>query len=205
MELQKKLKEFNKLILKLHNTKRIKQEIKKMIITIAGDLGSGKSTIKKLLAAKLSYEHISIGDLFREMGAKRGLTIQGMNKIIIKNAKMDREMDNTIMHFAREKKDIVADGHVLWNFLPESTKIFLKVDIDEAARRVFEEKRITEKENKTLEDTKENLIKRALYEEKRYKQVYDIEYKNLDNFDIVIDTTKLSPEQIVNKILKKIK
>jgi cytidylate kinase len=99
---------------------------------------------------------------------------------------------------------MIVDGHVLWYFLPESLKIFLEVDINEAAKRLFEEKRSSEKENKTLEDTKQGLINRAAHEEKRYSSVYNLEYRNLDNFDLVINTTNMNPKEVVNKILEHI-
>lgn len=175
-----------------------------MIISIAGDLGSGKSTTRKLLASTLNYDHIGAGDMFREMGAKRGLSIHEMNELVIKNPDMDRKMDENIAKIAREKKNMIVDGHVLWHFLPESLKVFLEVNIDEATKRLFEEKRTSEKENKSIEDTKQGLIKRAKHEEKRYSSVYNLEYRNLDNFDIVINTTNLSPEEVVNKILEHI-
>jgi len=34
-----------------------------MIITIAGEGGSGKSTVARILAKKLDYKHYSTGDL----------------------------------------------------------------------------------------------------------------------------------------------
>jgi cytidylate kinase len=46
-----------------------------MIITISGKAGSGKGTISKLLAEKLGYEHISIGDMKRKIAHEMGITI----------------------------------------------------------------------------------------------------------------------------------
>ena len=176
----------------------------KMIISIAGDLGSGKSSARKLLAEKLGCSHLGVGDMFRKMAAEKGLSIHEMNEIVIKNPHMDREMDERVARIANEKGSIVVDGHVLWHFLPQSLKVFLEVDIDEAARRLFEERRSSEKENKTLEDTKQGLINRAIHEEKRYASVYNLEYRNLDNFDVIINTTNLSPSEVVNKILEEV-
>lgn len=172
-----------------------------MIITLAGDLCSGKSTVRKLLAQKLNYKHISAGDLFRQQAAENNMSIHEYNKVVEKNPHMDQEMDESIARMAREEGKFIADGHVLWHFLPESTKVFLEVDIDEATKRLFDEKRSSEKENKTLEATKQGLISRAAGEEIRYQKVYGIQYRNLDNFDLVINTTSLSPEEVVDQII----
>ena len=45
-----------------------------MLLTISGPIGSGKSTVAAALAEELSYEHVSGGDIFRELAAERGYT-----------------------------------------------------------------------------------------------------------------------------------
>ena len=42
-----------------------------MKITISGPIGSGKSTVSKILAAKLGYKHYSIGGFMRDIAKKR--------------------------------------------------------------------------------------------------------------------------------------
>jgi cytidylate kinase len=42
-----------------------------MIITIAGTVGSGKSTVGRIIAKRLGLKHYSIGDLMREMAEQR--------------------------------------------------------------------------------------------------------------------------------------
>ena len=51
-----------------------------MIITMSGKNGSGKGTVSKLLAEKLGYEYISIGNMKRELATAMGMTISEFNK-----------------------------------------------------------------------------------------------------------------------------
>ena len=43
-------------------------------VVVNGDLGSGKTTVTTLLAARLHTKRISVGDIYRAMAAQRGVT-----------------------------------------------------------------------------------------------------------------------------------
>jgi cytidylate kinase len=46
---------------------------KRKIISMAGDLGSGKSTVANMICEKLSYPIHKNGDYFRRLGKRYGL------------------------------------------------------------------------------------------------------------------------------------
>ena len=46
------------------------------IVTIGGLPGSGKTTVAKILAEKLRLEYVNAGDIFRNLAAKKGLTLE---------------------------------------------------------------------------------------------------------------------------------
>lgn len=50
-----------------------------MIITISGDIGSGKSTTGKLLAKKLDYKYLSTGAIQRQIAEEMGMTTLELN------------------------------------------------------------------------------------------------------------------------------
>lgn len=52
-----------------------------MIITMSGKAGSGKGTVAKILSEKLGYEHISIGNMKRELATAMGMTISEFNTL----------------------------------------------------------------------------------------------------------------------------
>jgi len=48
---------------------------------MSGKAGSGKGTVSKLLAEKLDYKYISIGNMKRELATTMGLTISEFNAL----------------------------------------------------------------------------------------------------------------------------
>ncbi len=174
-----------------------------MIITICGQAGSGKSTAAKLLAKKLGYEHFSAGDFRRKMAEERGLSLAEFNKLGEKEAFTDKEVDDYQASLAKRDK-LVVEGRTSFYFIPNSAKVFLTASLDERAKRVFRDRRQSEK-HASVAETREALVAREASDQKRYKKYYNIDPFDPKNFDLVIDTTGLRPEQVVEKILRFIK
>ena len=176
-----------------------------MIITISGALGSGKSTVAKLVAQKLNLKHYSTGDFMREIAIKRGVTLLELSKLAEKDASVDKELDERQILLGKEEEDFIIDARLGWHFIPHSIKVFLNVNDEEAARRVFAERRSDEKYNITLEATLKNIKQRKESETKRYQQYYEVNYFELKNYDLIIDTTTLTAVQVAEKIVKVVK
>src|SRR5690606_27677648 len=111
--------------------------MKKNIITIAGDLGSGKSTTADLVAKLLGYERFSSGSFMRDMAAKKGVTVVEFNQMAEKDPKIDTEIDTTIQRIGEEKDNLVIDSRTAWHWIPGSFKVYLSLDPKLAAERMF--------------------------------------------------------------------
>ncbi|MBI4980115.1 cytidylate kinase family protein [Candidatus Woesearchaeota archaeon] len=171
-----------------------------MIITISGALGSGKSTVAKLVAQKLNLKHYSTGDFMREIAIKRDLTLLELSKLAEKDPSVDKELDERQIRLGKKEDNFIIDARLGWHFIPHSVKVFLDVTDEEAARRIFAERRADEKYNTTLKKTLENIKRRKESETKRYRQYYGVNYFDLKNYDLVVDTTKLTAVQAAEKI-----
>ena len=114
-----------------------------MIITISGMPGSGKSTIAKILAQKLGYKHYSIGDLRGKMALDRHLTIDELNELGKREGWTDREPDEYQKKLGHEEDNFVIDSRLGFYFIPHSFKLFLTVDPEVAAERIFPNQRPT--------------------------------------------------------------
>jgi len=67
---------------------------------------------------------------------------------------------------------------------------------------VFNDSRRGEVETySSVEDAKKNLLERAAAEDTRYKEIYGIEYFNLNNYNLVLDSTYTKPEMLAEVIL----
>ncbi len=179
-----------------------------MNITITGNLGSGKSSIAKLLKEK-GYEIVSTGQIFRQLAMEKGLSVEEFNKQVNEAASrgdrsVDRMIDDTTTKIGAERDMIVFDSRLAWHFAPQSFKVFVITDIDEASRRVFHDSQRAGSESyASQEDCKRALINRQKLETVRYKEIYDIDYYDMSNYNLVIESTSAAPAEIAQEILDK--
>ncbi|NLK73850.1 MAG: AAA family ATPase [Clostridiales bacterium] len=175
-----------------------------MHITITGNLGSGKSTVCKLLNERYHFEVYSTGKVQRELAAKMNMTTLELNQMMRSDKKYDTMIDDETTRISREKKDqnIIFDSRLAWYFAEDTFKVFISVSLDEAAHRVFHDKRGDVENYTSIEEAKEALAKRAETENIRYKEIYNLNYMDFNNYNLVIDSTFCSPELIADIIIK---
>lgn len=174
-----------------------------MKITISGEIGSGKTTVGKILAKKLKLKFISIGDLRGKMAKKKGLDINKLNKLGERDPSTDLDADKEIIKLSK-KDNILVEGRMGYHFIPDSFKIFLKVNPIVGAERTLKTNRSDEK-YKNVKDALAHTKARMKSDTLRYKKYYNTNWRSMKNYDIVIDTTKLSINSVIEKIIKKIK
>jgi len=181
-----------------------------MIISITGAIGSGKSTIGKLLAAEIGWPRYNMGDIWREMARQKGLTLAELQKLSETELKTDHEIDEYVKQLGLSKDNFIIEGRMAWHFIPHSTKIYLDVSEEEAARRIFSElqTRNESKEDKKLETYEDVLCsirdrkKRDIF---RYQKYYDINPFGHNNYDLIVDTTNLNIDGVFAKVYEFVK
>jgi len=176
-----------------------------MIITISGMPGSGKSTVAGLVAKKLGIKHYSIGDLMGEIAVEKGISLLELSRIAEKSREIDELLDKKQSNLGNAQDNFVIDSRLGWHFIPGSVKIFLDVDLDTGAKRVYQTKRKDEAENVSLKKTKENILKRIASEKRRYKRYYQLDYFKRANYDYVVDTSHISAGKAAEDIITFIK
>jgi len=175
-----------------------------MIITISGTPGSGKSTVAKALAGKLGLKYYSVGDFRREAAAKKGMTINEYNKLGEDDFSTDNEVDEWQKKSLAKEDNFIIDGRLSFHFIPNSIKVFLKVKQEVAAERIFNEKREKEK-FKSLKEALESIKKRHESDIKRYRKYYNINPFDERHYDIVVDTSDITIQEMVDKVAERIK
>lgn len=178
--------------------------MKKPIITIGGLPGSGKSTIADKVAEELDWDRFSSGDFTREIAHERGITLSKLLKQAEENPEIDRAIDARNKSLA-DAEEIVIDSRLAFHFIPDSFAVYLVVDPEEGARRIHEdnrETRLRSGENlEAIEETKQQMTERIAGEKQRYKNLYNIDHTDPDNYDLVIDTTDKGIEEITQKVI----
>ena len=114
---------------------------------------------------------------------------------------IDHEIDARTRRLADESDDFVIDARLGWHFIPHSFKVFLEVTPDVAAGRIYLAQRGYETENITLEETRRAIEERTRSERKRYRRYYGLDYADHDHYDLVIDTSEISIDEVVQAIL----
>ena len=167
-----------------------------MHITLTGNLGSGKSTICKILENEYHYEIYSTGKVQRSIAEGMGISVLEMNQLMRSDHKYDHLIDDETARISRENPDkaIVFDSRLAWHFVERSFKVFLSVSLDVAAERVFHDNRGDVEKYTSLEDTKQQLRQRAAAEDVRYREIYGLNYFDFHNYDLILDSTYCTPE-----------
>jgi cytidylate kinase len=167
-----------------------------MIITIGGVAGSGTTTASKILSEKMDIPYISAGDIFRRMADEHDMDILKFSEYAEKNIDIDIEIDQRQAEIARESEALIVEGRLSAYFIEADLKVCFIAPLDVRAER------ISQRESKPLAIVKKEIIQRGESEAKRYQEIHQIDIKNLDIYDLIINTYSFTPESIANIILK---
>ena len=171
-----------------------------MIVTISGKAGSGKSTVAKILSENLKLKHYSIGDLMRAMASEKKMSLIELNKLAEKDKSIDFELDEKLKELGKTKDNFVVDGRLTAFFIPNAqVRVFLDTDDKVRAERILKDKRAHEESRDIFEMIKK-IKDREESEKKRYQKYYGVNYLDKKLYNLFIDTTKMNPNDVVEKI-----
>ena len=170
-------------------------------ITIAGDLGSGKSTVANHLISNINYRIESAGLIFRRLAEQHGMTAKEFNQFIESNPKYDNMVDDTIKEMGAKEENIIFDSRLAWYFVPKSFKIYMYVDVDTATERIFNDKGRVSESYSDMATAKKEIIERRESEVLRYKTFYNIDINNYSNYDFIIDTSHATKDEVNEAVL----
>lgn len=179
---------------------------KRNIISLSGDLASGKGIVSEILMNKLNFGVYRNGEYFRKLAKEMNMTLAEFGEYVESHPEIDIEIENSAKKYALDNDNFVIDARLGWYAVPESFKVYLKVDIDEAAKRAFNDEERKDLENfSSFEAHKKALIERFEKENDRYFNLYGIRKDDMNNYDLVVDTTSLTPEEVADIIIRKYK
>ncbi len=177
-----------------------------MIITISGLPGSGKTTLGKKLADKLAWSFYSMGGLRRQKAQEKGLTLAEYNKLGETDPETDLEVDRYQEQLGKTEDNFIIEGRTSWHFIPQALKIFLTVDSQVGAERIWYH--LQQQDNERNEDHHLDSIEAVLIsneerlasDRKRYQKYFNLDVYDQSHYDLVLDTTKLTPDEVLAKV-----
>jgi cytidylate kinase len=156
-----------------------------MLLTVSGPAGSGKSTTAAGLAEALDLEHVSGGDIFRDLAAERGYTPVEFNELAEEDDRIDRDLDRRLYEIARDRDGVVLESRLAGWLAPDADfRLWLDAPIDVRAAR------IAGREEKSVEQAREETLRRERSERKRYADYYGIPIDDLSIYDLVVNTAR---------------
>ena len=184
-------------------------------IAIEGMDGVGKSTASKLLAKRLGYKFIdkNLRELFDD-GDSYDNYIRIRDKV---NASPDRlftawfyALGNIYLHTAHEKENIVTDRYFLSNYPWSGTAnndevydlLVKKLGFPDLTVILYADEHAILSRLRHRDELDSDIKKVTLAKEKYEKMIYFCEKYKMPY--MVIDTSNLSPEEVVEVIMKRI-
>jgi CMP/dCMP kinase len=172
-------------------------------ISITGDLGSGKSRVSKQLCAETGFQYLSTGQIQRQLALELGIDTLEMNRLADTDPTIDERIDGALIALNKiEDTGYIIDSRLGWHFVPSSFKVFLKTELQESVRRIMADEARKSENYADAAEAANKIRARKQSENDRFLEKYGADCTDMDNFDIVVDTTDRSPDEVVAIILK---
>ncbi|GAB3060307.1 AAA family ATPase [Micromonospora schwarzwaldensis] len=170
-------------------------------IVFNGDLGSGKSTVSVEIAKRLRLRRVSVGDLYRQMAQERQMTALQLNLHAELDQAVDGYVDQLQRDIAASGESLVMDSRLAWHFFTDALKVHMITEPTEAARRVLARPSGPAESYTSLEEARAKLRERSESERNRFIVRYGVDKARLRNYDLVCDTTRATPEQVIAHVV----
>ena len=154
-------------------------------ISLAGDVGSGKSTVSKILIERLGAIYHSTGAICRDLAMKYGIDITSMNQYMETHPEIDKEIDDTIKALSDKDECMIIDSRMAWHFVRDTFRVYMTTEPLESAKRILRAKRAEERAT-TVEEMAERNRARKASENKRYAELYGVDCGNLSNYSLIV-------------------
>jgi CMP/dCMP kinase len=177
-----------------------------MIITLGGHHGAGKSTLWARLREYYGYKRYSTGDFMRGLAMERWVSLIDIGREAESDGGIiDEILDTRQKKLWIEEDDFIIDGRLAFHFIPHGIKVFLTVTPLEAAHRIFSDAtRQGVETHETIEHAVANIEMRRQSEDERYMKYYGLHIYDMNLYDIVVDTSNRSPDEVFQAVIQSI-
>lgn len=163
---------------------------KPIIISISGDLGSGKSVLATGLVETFAADRYSTGMVQRKIADQMGITTLELNKRAETDKSIDDRIDSVFRNLEKTPKNLIVDSRMAFHFLPMSFRIKLEVDPQIAVMRIKgDTSRVGEGPYNSIEEVQDAIAARKASERARFKTYYNVDIADHAGYDLVINTT----------------
>ncbi|WP_251328420.1 (d)CMP kinase [Haloplanus pelagicus] len=192
-----------------------------LFITVSGPPGCGATTLTEGLAETLDCGYVIGGDIFRDLAADRGLSLQQLIAKAEEDDEIDRALDRRLRRIAEQwgaaNKPFVLESRLagwlagnradlrIWLDAPEEVRIErlsdyeVSYEIERPDERATEDVRLEELDD---EDAIGPLLRvREVSEAGRYQSYYGIDVEDQSFYDISINTARWDADTVLDIVL----
>ena len=168
-----------------------------MLVTISGLPGSGTSTVARRVADALGIDHLDGGNVFRALAAEAGLSLAEFAVRAEADDAIDRALDARLVERAAAG-DVVLESRLAGWLAHQAGLPALKVWIacDEAERAA----RVGARDGHDVAEALATNQEREASEWQRYQRYYGIDLADLTVYDLVVDSTRREPADLVAEL-----
>ena len=170
---------------------------KDLRIAVSGKSGCGNTTVSTLLSQALGVTLINY--TFRQLAAEKGMTLAQVIESAKTDDSYDMYVDSHQVELAKKEPCVLGSRLAIWMLKEADLKVYLYASDEVRANRVFT------REGGDLKQIQEFTAMRDREDSRRYKKLYNIDNNAYSFADVIIDTSKYTPEQIVRQILDELK
>lgn len=167
-----------------------------MRIAVSGKSGCGNTTVSRLLAQGLGVRFINY--TFRTMAQERGIPFPEFLAMAEHDYSFDRELDARQVELASDGDCVLGSRLAIWLLNDADLKVYLRASAEVRARRIWN------REGGDLGAIVAFTKERDAKDRERYLRIYEIDNDDYSFADLVIDTEKMVPEEIVGEIMKRV-
>ncbi|MEM4663268.1 MAG: cytidylate kinase family protein [Candidatus Diapherotrites archaeon] len=192
--------------------------MKRMLILISGNPGSGKSTLTERLAQEFGLKKIFASGIMKQIKEEEKVDIEKASKGTgfweseagrklvkerQKNFYYDMELDKRLLQIAKKEKRAIFDSRMMaWLYKgKDAFRVWIDASPEVRARR------IAKRDGKDPKQVAKAMEERLMADAKIYKKLYNVDIRNdRSPFDLVLKTDNLNEDdvfEIVSTAVKK--
>ncbi|HLI05901.1 MAG TPA: cytidylate kinase family protein [Ktedonobacteraceae bacterium] len=167
-------------------------------ITISGEVATGKSSLADAVIALLpGWKRVNTGQRFRDFSAARGMSIQ---QVSILPDEVHKAFDNSQRELLKEESNIVVEGRLsgwLAHGLDDVLKVYCYAPLDVRAERYMRREHVDQA--RAVAD----IEYRDSRDVEKFKRIYGVDdYRAPEFYDLLVDTSKHTPEELAQQVVK---
>jgi CMP/dCMP kinase len=161
-------------------------------IAISGRSGCGNTTVTRLLSERFKFKMVNY--TFRNIADEKGIEFHEFCKMAETDTSWDRFVDDKQVKLAMEGDSILGSRLAIWMLKEADLKVFLTASSEIRASRIHQ------REGGVFQDRMKETDERDARDHARYLKLYSIDNNEYGFADLIINTDRMVPEQIVEII-----